>query len=82
MFGYGLGILLLVIGAVLKFAFHGKVSNVDVQMIGVILMLAGLASIILSAIFNYMATHRRDRAAVTRHDVVERDERVVRDDRV
>lgn len=81
MFGYGLGILLLVAGAILKFAFTGRISGIDTQMTGVILMLAGLACILLSAIFNYMSTHRSNRATVERHETVQQDAHV-RDERL
>jgi hypothetical protein len=49
--GLGLGIFLLVIGAILTFAVHTHVSGVDINTVGWILMGAGLVSLLLSLIF-------------------------------
>ncbi len=44
----GLGIVLLVIGAILTFALHSSISGVDLTMVGWIFMGAGLLAIVLS----------------------------------
>ena len=44
----GLGIFLLVVGAILTFALHASVSGVDLALIGWILMAGGLLAIVLS----------------------------------
>ncbi len=44
----GLGILLLVVGAILTFALHASVSGVDLALVGWILMAGGLLAIVLS----------------------------------
>jgi hypothetical protein len=49
--GLGLGIFLLVIGAILTFAVNATASGVDINTVGWILMAAGAASILLSLIF-------------------------------
>ncbi len=46
----GLGIFLIVVGAILTFAVHTSVSGVDLALIGWILMAGGLLAIILSLV--------------------------------
>jgi len=48
--GYGLGILLLVIGLVLALAVNASVSGVDIQTLGWILALGGLIVLVLTAV--------------------------------
>lgn len=45
----GLGIVLLVAGAIITFAVEAEVSGVDISTVGFILMLAGAGSIIVGA---------------------------------
>ena len=49
--GLGLGIFLLVIGAILTFAVHATTSGVNIHTVGWILMAGGAVSILLSLIF-------------------------------
>ena len=50
--GIGAGVFLLAVGAVLAFAVHYTVSGINIQTIGVILMIAGVIGILLDlAIF-------------------------------
>ncbi|MDA8369132.1 MAG: DUF6458 family protein [Nocardiopsaceae bacterium] len=46
--GIGLGIFLIVIGAVLKFGITADVAGLDLSAIGIIFMLAGAAVIVLT----------------------------------
>jgi hypothetical protein len=62
----GLGIFLLVVGAVLAFATSLHVSGVDLSVVGWILMAGGLLAIILSLAM----TRRR---GIVSHDVTQRD---------
>lgn len=48
--GIGFSIFLLAAGAILKFALHSKVAGVDIQVIGVILMAAGVLGLILTMV--------------------------------
>lgn len=50
--GIGLGIVLIVIGAILTFAVDIKLSYVSVETIGIIFMVAGVLAIILALIIN------------------------------
>ncbi len=44
----GIGIFLIAAGAILKFATNFQVQNVDMDTVGLILMIAGAAVVILS----------------------------------
>jgi hypothetical protein len=48
--GYGLGIFLLALGLILALAVRDSISNVDLTMIGWILVLAGALVILLTAV--------------------------------
>jgi len=48
--GIGAGILIAAVGAVLAFAVTAEVGGVDVQTIGVIMLIAGLAIALIAAI--------------------------------
>ena len=48
--GYGLGILLLVLGLVLALAVNASVSGVDIQTVGWILALGGVIVLVLTAV--------------------------------
>jgi uncharacterized membrane protein YedE/YeeE len=56
----GGSIALIVIGAILRFGITWKPAHVDLQVIGVILMIAGVAGLIISIVFLVM--RRRQRA--------------------
>jgi hypothetical protein len=49
--GIGVGIFLTAIGAILTFAVNADVSGVDINTVGWILMIVGIAGILLSLIF-------------------------------
>ncbi len=63
----GLGIFLLVVGAVLSFAVKDSVAGVNLTMIGYICMGAGALAVILGLITNAQATN-------TSHKVVQRND--------
>lgn len=60
--GIGTGILLIVLGAILAFAITIDLSWIDLQVAGVVLMLAGGAILFLTL---YFWRERRRRNAVT-----------------
>lgn len=83
---YGLGITLLVIGAVAAFAVQKRISGIDLTMIGYIFMGAGALALLFEII---TASSRRERS-VTRErtvdgaggtGVVERERTIETDDR-
>lgn len=72
--GIGLGIVLLVIGAILAFAVNYSVSGVDVQTIGYILMAAGVLALLLGLVINTQRTNTTHREVIDRNaDVRRRD---------
>ncbi len=54
----GLGIFLLVVGAILYFAVSASVAGISLSMIGLILMIGGVLAIVLS--FLMQSNRRRD----------------------
>lgn len=46
--GIGISVFLLAVGAVLAFAVHAVVPNVDLVMVGVVLMVAGVIGLLMS----------------------------------
>ena len=53
-----IALLLIAVGAILKFAVSAKVSGVDVGIVGVILMIVGIVGLLFEAFM--MANRRRD----------------------
>jgi hypothetical protein len=49
--GIGFGIFLVAVGAILRYAVTAEISGVDIGVIGVILMVAGLVLFLLSLFF-------------------------------
>lgn len=70
----GTSLVLLAVGAILKYAVTGSVSGLNIQTVGVILMIVGIVGLVLSLL--YMTVLGRDKRGGT---VVERER--VRDDR-
>ena len=61
----GTSLLLIAVGAILKYAVTADVSGIDLQTVGVILMLIGILGLILSLLYTFVwseAAHRRRRA--------------------
>lgn len=48
--GIGLGVLLIVIGAIVAFAFTGNIPYVDDEVLGGILIVAGVVTLILAVV--------------------------------
>jgi hypothetical protein len=61
----GTSLLLIAVGAILKYAVTADVSGIDIQTVGVILMLVGILGLILSLLYTFVwsDTARRRRAA-------------------
>jgi hypothetical protein len=64
----GLGIGLLVIGAILSFAVRDSISGVDLTTIGYILMGGGALALILGLVTNAQATNTRHKEVVEHRD--------------
>ena len=68
----GTAIFLIALGAILYYAVNRKnVEGVEIDTIGVILMIVGVLGLIISLIFEF-AVRDRDRAVVEEHPVRER----------
>ena len=62
----GASLLLIALGAILKFAVTATVSGVDVQTIGVVLMVVGVLGLVLGLV---LSTRRRRTDVVQTNDV-------------
>lgn len=67
---FGTSIFLIAVGAVLRYAVTATVSGIDIQTVGLILMIVGIVGLLLSLFYMLMWAPRRRRVA---------GERVVRD---
>lgn len=66
--GIGLGIFLLVAGAILAFAVQDSVAGVDLTMVGYIAMAGGAIALILALAMNRQRTNTRHVEQVERRD--------------
>jgi heme/copper-type cytochrome/quinol oxidase subunit 2 len=69
----GTSILLIAVGAILKYAVTTHVSGIDLQTVGVILMLVGILGLILSLLYTFVWS---DRARARRYDYDDRTRRL------
>ena len=49
--GIGVSLILIAVGAILTWAVHGTSSAIDVNTVGVILMIVGVVGLLLSLVF-------------------------------
>jgi hypothetical protein len=66
--GISVGLLLFAVGAILSFAVSKEVSGIDLQAVGVILMIVGVVGALASAVFwsSFSPYDRRQRPVVGR----------------
>ncbi|MGC0252081.1 DUF6458 family protein [Pseudactinotalea sp. Z1748] len=64
----GLGVFLLVVGAILGFAVRDNINAVDLTMIGYICMGAGVLAIVLSLVLQGQRANTSHREVVERRD--------------
>jgi Domain of unknown function (DUF6458) len=71
--GIGTSILLIAVGAILKFAVNTEVSGLEISTIGLILMIVGVLGLVISLFYTTMYARRgevpADRAVVRERDV-------------
>ena len=72
--GIGVSIFLIAVGAILPFAVETTVSGIDIDVVGIILMIVGAAGLLLSL---FVMNNYRSRRTVVHDGGVVRDERVV-----
>lgn len=70
--GIGVGLFLIAVGAILTFAVNASVSGIDLDTIGIILMIVGGLGLLLSLLFwsSFSPYRRDDRTVVRERDVV------------
>ena len=69
--GIGTSVLLIAVGAILKFAVTATVSGISLATVGTILLLVGIVGLLISLVFLMQARGRND--VVVQDRVVERD---------
>jgi hypothetical protein len=62
----GTGVLLVAIGAILRYAVNDNIESVDLQTVGLILMIAGAVTFVVGAIYAATARRRVDAVVVQR----------------
>ncbi len=60
----GASVALIVVGAILRFGVTWKPAHVDLQVIGLILMVAGVLGLVISVVFMLMKRNDRRSAQV------------------
>ncbi|HEU0249583.1 MAG TPA: DUF6458 family protein [Solirubrobacteraceae bacterium] len=55
---YGSSLLLIAIGAILRYAVTATVSGIDLQVVGLVLMIVGIVGLVLSLWFGVWAGRR------------------------
>jgi Domain of unknown function (DUF6458) len=68
--GIGTSIFLIAAGAILKYAVTANVSGVDLDVVGVILMVAGVIGLLISLLWMTIWADRRRHAVVADRTVV------------
>jgi len=61
----GTGLVLLAVGAILRYAIEDEWEAVNLETVGLILMIAGAIAFVVGAIYAF--SHRRERVVVDRH---------------
>ena len=65
----GTSLVLIAVGAILKYAVTADLSGIDIQTVGVILMLIGILGLILSLLYTFVWSERaRERRVVDRYE--------------
>ena len=67
--GIGTSIFLIAVGAILRYAITTNVEGIDLDVVGLILMIVGVVGLVLSFLWMTMWADRR-RSAVVERDVV------------
>ncbi len=57
--GIGVGIVLFVLGAIVYFALEVNIAGLDDNALGIILMLAGVAGVVIGLIMNQQRTRTK-----------------------
>ncbi|HEX8054172.1 MAG TPA: DUF6458 family protein [Thermoleophilaceae bacterium] len=55
----GTSIVLIAIGAILKYAVNADVDAIDIQVVGTILMIVGILGLVISLLYTFVLADRR-----------------------
>ena len=66
--GIGLGIFLIVVGAILAFAVRDNLDAVDLTMVGYICLAAGVVALIVAIVMNSQRNNSTHREVIERRD--------------
>ena len=56
----GIAIFLIAVGAILRYAVNASISGLEIQTVGLILMVAGIIGLIVALAITFMAKDRYD----------------------
>lgn len=70
--GIGTSLVLIAVGAILKFAVTASVSGIELTTVGTILMVIGILGLVIALLYPVIANRRRD--DVVEHERVRYDE--------
>lgn len=70
---YGTSLLLIAVGAILRYAVTATVSGIDLQVVGLVLMIVGIVGLVLSLLWFGMLADRRRTAPPVEREVRDRD---------
>jgi Domain of unknown function (DUF6458) len=68
----GISIFLIALGAILRYATNFSVQDIEIDTVGLILMIAGIAGLILALLQEMIWADRRKRTAVVEEPPAER----------
>jgi hypothetical protein len=71
----GTGLVLIAVGAILRYAVNDSLEEVDLETVGLILMGVGVVAFVVGAIYAFGRRDRVVREEVVERPVVERDPR-------
>jgi hypothetical protein len=70
---YGSSLLLIAVGAILRYAVTATVSGIDLQVVGLVLMIVGIVGLVLSLLWFGLLSSRRPVAPPVEREVRDRD---------
>lgn len=56
----GISIFLIAVGAILRYAVNASVSGIEIETVGLILMIAGIIGLVIALAVIFMAKDQRD----------------------
>lgn len=63
----GIAIFLIAVGAILRYAVNTSVSGIEIQTVGLILMIAGIIGLVIALAITFMAKDRVDEHPTRRY---------------